>query len=108
MTSPDDSKDRSMPLSGHIGELRIRLVRMAIGIGLGTILSFTFGNQILRILLIPVPEGVTITQIDVLEGVGVRMKVALLGGFILAFPVTLHQVIMFLRPALLPLSLIHI
>ena len=73
-----------------------------IAVSLAAIVAFTYGNQIIEVLLLPFPEDVEVVQLRVLEGVSVRMKIALWGGFIIAFPVVLYQVVMFARPALLP------
>ena len=91
-----------MPLTGHFTELRGRLIKSFIAIGLAAAVAFYFGNDLVRVLLIPFPDDVTVTQLRVLEGVAVRMKVALWGGFILAFPIVLYHILRFAVPALLP------
>jgi sec-independent protein translocase protein TatC len=91
-----------MPLTGHLTELRTRLIWTFIVIGVTAMIAFTFGNAIIRVILIPFPNDIEVVQIDILEGIRVRMKVALLGGIIMAFPLILYQVVMFVRPALLP------
>ena len=91
-----------MPLTGHFTELRGRLVKSFIAVGAAAAVAFYFGNDLIRVLLIPFPDDVTVTQLRVLEGVAVRMKVALWGGFILASPVVLYHVLRFALPALLP------
>lgn len=89
-----------MPLTGHLAELRTRLVWTFIVIAVTAVASFTFNRQIIGFLLLPFPDDVEVVQIGVTEGVGVSMKVALMGGFVIAFPVILYQVVMFIRPAL--------
>ena len=91
-----------MPLTGHLTELRNRLIKAMIAVGLAAIIAFYFGNNLVEVLLIPFPDDVTVTQLRVLEGVNVRMKVAIWGGFVLAFPVVLYHVLKFALPALMP------
>lgn len=94
--------ETAMSLMGHLTELRNRLVWSVGAIGIAAVLAFTLGNEIIRILLVPFPDNVQVVQIDVLEGIRVRTRVALLGGFVIAFPVIVYHVVMFIRPALLP------
>ncbi len=102
MTSPGDESPNSMPLTGHLIELRNRLAKSMIAVALAAMVAFYFGNNLVEVLLIPFPDDVTVTQLRVLEGVSVRMKVALWGGFVMAFPVVLYHVLKFAAPALLP------
>ena len=90
----------TMPLSAHLKELRTRLTWTFIVVGVAAIISFGVGNLIIEVLLIPFPNDVEVVQIDILEGVRVRMKIALLGGVVIAFPMILFQTVMFVRPAL--------
>jgi sec-independent protein translocase protein TatC len=96
-----NAQDAAMPLSAHLAELRTRLMWSFIVIGATAVAAFAFHKQIIELLLVPFPDNVEIVQIDVSEGVSVSMKVALLAGFVVAFPVILYQVVMFVRPALL-------
>lgn len=102
MTTPEPEgvSGVTMPLSAHLRELRTRLMWTFIIVGIGAVAAFTVGNRLIDVLLIPFPDDIEVVQIDVLEGVRVRMKIALLGGIIVAFPMILYQAIMFVRPAL--------
>ena len=102
MTTPEPEgvSGATMPLSSHLRELRTRLMWTFIVVGIGAIGAFAIGNRLIDVLLIPFPDDIEVVQIDVLEGVRVRMKIALLGGIIVAFPMILFQAIMFVRPAL--------
>ncbi len=90
----------TMPLSAHLRELRTRLMWTFIVVGIGAIAAFGVGNRIIEVLLVPFPNDVQVVQIDLLEGIRVRMKIALLGGIVIAFPMILYQTVMFVRPAL--------
>ena len=69
-----------------------------------TALSFFLHKQILEFLLIPA-DAITSTPgrlvfVDVTEMFGVMMKVSMLSGFILASPIILLQIILFVSPGL--------
>ena len=99
MESAADS-DLTMPLSAHLRELRRRLMWTFIIVAIGAIAAFAVGNRLIELLLVPFPDDIQVVQIDILEGVRVRMKIALLGGIVVAFPMILYQTVMFVRPAL--------
>lgn len=102
MTTPEPEgvSGATMPLSLHLRELRTRLMWTFIVVGIGAIGAFAIGNRLIEVLLIPFPSDVEVVQIDILEGIRVRMKIALLGGIVVAFPMILYQAVMFVRPAL--------
>ncbi|MBF8299570.1 MAG: tatC [Dehalococcoidia bacterium] len=79
--------DRSMPLMGHLAELRRRLFICAIALALGTAVSFVYRQLLFELLQI---TGV----------IGPTMKVSLVSGCMLALPVIVFQTIMFLSPGL--------
>lgn len=89
---------------GHIEELRQRIFRALIALGLGMLISAFFANQILLWLAAPLPgEGLeSLEAIEVTENMGVFMQATLLGGVTLAMPVMLFQLWRFIDPALLP------
>ena len=99
-SEPEGASAITMPLTAHLRELRTRLMWTFIVVGIGAIGAFAIGNRLIEVLLIPFPNDVEVVQIDILEGIRVRMKIALLGGIVVAFPVILYQTIMFVRPAL--------
>ena len=102
MTTPEPEgvSVATMPLSSHLRELRTRLMWTFIVVGIGAIGAFAIGNRLVEVLLIPFPDHIEVVQIDILEGIRVRMKIALLGGIVVAFPMILYQAVMFVRPAL--------
>ncbi len=102
MTTPEPEgvSVATMPLTSHLRELRTRLMWTFIVVGIGAIGAFAIGNRLVEVLLIPFPDDIEVVQIDILEGIRVRMKIALLGGIVVAFPMILYQAVMFVRPAL--------
>ncbi len=95
-------KDHQMTFIEHLGELRKRLFYCALALLVSTLISFTFYDKLLRILLYPAPEGFKPTFIEMTGFIGPVMKISLVGGFILAVPVIAYQTVRFLLPALSP------
>lgn len=98
--------DQEAPISYHLAELRKRLTISVLALVAGTIVSFFFYRTILDILLegarnsLPVNGEIIYTEVT--EFIGITMKVSLLGGIVLAFPMILYQVVMFVAPGLKP------
>lgn len=105
-----------MSLIEHLAELRMRIVRAALAIMLGSILVMAFYDQVLRTLTGPyrdlcdrkgpaycgIAEGeeVSLVILDPIEGFATRLKIAFYGGLILGLPVILWQLWKFIVPAL--------
>jgi len=103
MTLPsNDPRTRArMTLMGHLGELRDRLVIIAIALSITTVFSTIFAWKLFQILVLPlggkVPQAISPT-----ETIITYFKVALIGGVVLAMPVIIYQIVRFLLPGLLP------
>ncbi|MCX6512573.1 MAG: twin-arginine translocase subunit TatC [Actinobacteria bacterium] len=95
-----------MTLFEHFGELRRRLVVCVIAIALGGLVAFFFYPQILHVLQEPYCQanhGDCALYITApLDGLTLRIKMALFGGFFLSLPVLLFQIWRFIVPALRP------
>ena len=115
-THADDGR---MTLIEHLVELRNRLIKSVVAVGLGAILCFVFYGPIFRVLVQPYCDSLSDTvranafaltgnpeascklvARDPLEGFGVRMTVATYGGISLAMPVILWQLWRFIAPGL--------
>ena len=91
-----------MTLFEHIGEMRKRLLVIMIGLGVGVLVNFAFADQVIAFLAIPIGGLQHLQSIEITENVGVFMRVSLLGGFILAIPLILYEIIAFVEPGLKP------
>ncbi len=92
--------DKPLPILAHINELRRRLLVALISLLFTVAISFLFTEKLINLLTIPV-GGLSILQsIDVTENLGVYMRVALLSGFILDFPIILYELLRFILPGL--------
>jgi len=93
------SEGNKVTLLGHFKELRQRLVKVLIAVGVTTLASLFFAQYIFQFLLAPVP-GLELQFIEPTGFIGTYMKVCLYCGIILAAPYLLYQIVMFVKPAL--------
>lgn len=103
MTAPDRPTAfqlPSMPLAGHLAELRNRLIWSILAIAVGGSIGFAFGEQLITLLLSPLPPDVTLQQIEIGDGFSIRLQIAFVAGVILAMPVLLWHVWRFIAPGL--------
>jgi sec-independent protein translocase protein TatC len=89
-----------MSIWGHLEELRKRLLVTIAALVATAGLSFYFAPQLLDILATPVGGLENLHVIRVTENISVTMKVALLGGVILAMPVIVYELLAFILPGL--------
>ncbi|HEU65475.1 MAG TPA: twin-arginine translocase subunit TatC, partial [Chloroflexi bacterium] len=85
----------------HLTELRKRLFRSAIAVGITTVLAFVFYDRIFNVLLYPAGET-GLVFIDMTEMFGTILLVSLVSGIVLAIPYLTYEFIMFVSPALTP------
>lgn len=83
----------------HLTELRSRLIKSVIALVVGTGISAGLAYPVLQFLKRPAGD-VDLVYIYPTEFVSTYFKVAVLGGFILAMPVILYQIAMFVAPGL--------
>ncbi|MEZ5175621.1 MAG: twin-arginine translocase subunit TatC [Acidimicrobiia bacterium] len=95
----------TMPFSEHLVELRKRLIRSVIAVGVGTVIAFFLNEQILDLLIEPyrkLDPDAALATFKVTEAFSVVMRLSLWGGLVLASPVITYQVWRFIEPALSP------
>ncbi|NOZ88066.1 MAG: twin-arginine translocase subunit TatC [Deltaproteobacteria bacterium] len=91
----------------HIRELRARIIRSALAVGICFIIAWVFRGDLLYVLKKPLldalaanpqaPHGVLLLK--VMEKFFVHLKVALFGGLVLAAPYVIYQAWRFIDPA---------
>ncbi|HEX2756335.1 MAG TPA: twin-arginine translocase subunit TatC [Candidatus Limnocylindrales bacterium] len=92
--------DRVMTLVDHLGELRTRLVRSLIAVGIGSIVGFFFSTPIIATLA--APAGGKLLNLGPGDAFAITLRVSLVTGVVLAMPVLLHQGWAFVAPGLTP------
>lgn len=95
--------EQSGPIDGqtileHLNELRKRLTWAVAGLLLGTVISFLFTEPLLEFLI--APYGNAVQAISPTEPIETYFKVALVSGAILAMPIILYQIWLFVAPAM--------
>lgn len=110
MTSPssqNDIDDKSAPLIEHLAELRNRLIKAVLAFVVAMVACFTIATPIFNFLTAPLCSALAdrgqdcdLIFISPQEGFFVAIKVSLLGGFMLAFPVIAGQLWRFVAPGL--------
>ena len=107
----DDEVEASRaPLMEHLTELRTRLIWVLGAVALAFIACFTFAEWIYNVLLVPFENAarqvrgedlqLQLIFTGPLEFFFVKLKLALFGAIIVAFPMIAYQVWAFVRPGL--------
>jgi sec-independent protein translocase protein TatC len=89
-----------MPILEHFEELRSRLLVALLFLLATTLASFAGSKQLLQLLTRPIGGLENLQAIEITESVSVFMRVALLSGVILAMPVIIYELLMFITPGL--------
>src|SRR3989337_829984 len=93
--------EKRLTITEHLEELRHRLLVSVIAVGIGTIVSLVFARWIFLLLLVPAP-GIKPVFTEVTEMFSTYMRVSLIAGAVLAMPVIIYQLVMFIAPGLTP------
>jgi len=98
-------RSREQTMLQHLGELRRRLFICVIALLVGSAVSFAFFEHIVEILVKPAEDlgigtGGELIYTEVTELLTTAIKVSFVSGLVLASPVILFQVIMFIAPGL--------
>ncbi|AFL73876.1 twin-arginine translocase subunit TatC [Thiocystis violascens] len=101
---PPDDPGAEQPFISHLAELRDRLIRMLIAIGVVILLLFPFANDIYTYIAGPLiaqlPEGNTMIATQVISPFLTPFKLALVAAVFLAMPYLLYQLWAFVAPGL--------
>lgn len=94
--------NQEMSVLEHIEELRVRILKALIALAATTVVSMLITEKSIAILATPIGGLERLQSIEVTENISVFMRVSLIQGAILAMPVILYQLLMFVLPGLLP------
>lgn len=106
MLKVKDIDQTQAPLLDHLVELRTRLLRCIVALGVAFAVCFYFAEDIFAILVRPLagafPEGTNPTLIytKLYEAFFVEIKVALFAAFFVTFPIIANQLWAFVAPGL--------
>lgn len=93
-----------IPFTEHLEELRNRLIKAFIAVGIGFVFSYGFKERLFEILTKPLikvmKNGEKIIYTGLPEAFFTFLKVSLLTGIMLASPVIIYQFWMFVAPGL--------
>ncbi|GAA4601067.1 twin-arginine translocase subunit TatC [Actinoallomurus liliacearum] len=103
------SDDGRMPLMEHIRELRIRIIKAALGLIAGAIVGWIFFSPVWDVLKKPYERlppkhclggKCTLVVHGIFDGFFIHLKVALIVGAVLSSPIWLYQIWAFVAPGL--------
>ena len=103
----DDLDDSSAPLIEHLAELRTRIIWSLLAFIVAMVLCYTVWNPIYNFLTRPICHALELRGqecglilLKLQEGFFVAIRISLLGGFALAFPIIAFQMWRFVAPGL--------
>lgn len=100
MSQAATTDPKEMSFFDHIEELRKRLLIALVSLAVGVTVSLFFGEKAVAILTLPIGGLDKLQSIEITENIGVYMRVSLLMGVILAFPMIIYQLLLFVLPGL--------
>jgi sec-independent protein translocase protein TatC len=93
-----------MPFTGHLEELRKRLIICCVAVGIAFFAAFGFKEDLFRILMRPLisalPPGQKMIFTGLPEAFFVYIEVSIIAGIMVAMPVILYQMWLFVAPGL--------
>jgi sec-independent protein translocase protein TatC len=96
-----ESEDKS-PLLSRLGEIRKRLVRAAIAVGIGFAVAYGFSEKLFGILAYPLKvnmaPGDRLVYTGLPEMFFVYIKTAMVAGLLLAAPYVFYQIYLLVAP----------
>jgi sec-independent protein translocase protein TatC len=96
--------NRTMPLLGHLEELRWRLIKALLAVGVAFLLTYAFANSLFTFLIQPLlratPNSPELIGTGPTEAFFTKLKVALIAALFVASPVVFYQIWQFVAPGL--------
>ncbi len=99
MVIRDMQEEKRLTLIGHLEELRQRLIVCLGAIAISSVLCYRYAKEILNLLTRPLEQLVFISPLELFF---VYLKIAVIGGLVLASPIILYQIWRFVSTGLLP------
>jgi sec-independent protein translocase protein TatC len=97
-------EDGKLPITDHLEELRWRIIKCLIAVGIGFSITYSFSQQIFDFLTYPLvmamPKGGKLIYTSLQEAFVTYLKVSFFTGIVLATPVIFYQIWKFVMPGL--------
>jgi len=101
-----DPLDSTMSLGDHLEELRMRMIRALLGLGLGAVVCLVFCSKIIDFIEGPyigvMGENARLQTLAPADGIISYIKIAFISGLILSSPWVFYQLWMFVAAGLYP------
>ncbi|HOO91127.1 MAG TPA: twin-arginine translocase subunit TatC [Syntrophales bacterium] len=101
-----DQIDEKMPFTQHLEELRTRLMRVLIAVGIGFVICYLFREQLFWVLTLPLvavlPDNSSMIFTSLPEAFFTYLKVSFFASIFLVSPFILYQLWKFVSPGLFP------
>jgi len=95
------NNDGSMSLSGHLKELRNRIIAVLVVLIAGMVVCFAYAEPLVTLLTdIGMKYNYTFVYLKPQELLMVEFSISILGGFIIAFPLLAYEIYAFSSPGL--------
>jgi sec-independent protein translocase protein TatC len=98
--APQPSGESVMPLVDHLSELRWRLIWSAVAVAVGSAVGFVLSDVAIKVLEGTLPAGTSLIVTNVGDAFGIKLKLAIVIGVILAMPALLWNFWRFVAPGL--------
>jgi sec-independent protein translocase protein TatC len=95
---PDEGQE--LTLMEHLIELRDRVMRMVLGLAVGTVVGFIFSKRVFMVLIRPLGHRATVIALSPTESILMYFKVALIVGIVIAMPLIIWEIAQFVLPGL--------
>jgi sec-independent protein translocase protein TatC len=97
-------QDKKMPFTAHLEELRKCLIISVVAVGIGFLISFGFKERLFLVLMRPLiaalPPGEKMIFTALPEAFFVYLEVSIITGIMVAMPVVLYEMWLFVSPGL--------
>lgn len=95
-----EQNEKKMPFTGHLAELRTRLIWIFTSLGVGFAMVYPLSERLL--IFLQKPLGEKLIMISPTESFMVYLKLSFFGALILSIPMVLYQLWAFIAPGLYP------
>ena len=108
----NDIEDEKLPLTAHLEELRKRLVRILIAVGIGFFACYYFKEYLFQVITQPLvnalPKNSHMIYTGLPEAFFIYMKIAFFASLFLTSPYIFYQIWRFIAPGLYPSEKRHV